>query len=111
MELGKNSESKRFTGAAIAGIAAISLGGCGSEAPEPDVTYNESVSVTYNDDGTRWIDHGEDYPRVYQYCEAGYLNSVTANGDGYEESSGGFEIDLHPACEDGKLTPEDFLHE
>jgi hypothetical protein len=109
MEIGRNSETNRFTGAALAGIAAISLTGCSEssieEFPEASVTYEDGIRIVNFD--------SEHIADTISYCdgneEDGYdlveVNALNLDGDGGNSMT---RTPDHKACENGTLTEDDF---
>lgn len=113
MEIGRSSEVNRLTGAALIGITAISLTGCGSETP---IEEFPEASVTYDDKGRRITDFtSDDFADIIAFCdgnsEDGFdlveQTSITWNGNAGAGNSM-TRTAGHPACGDGVLTEADF---
>lgn len=98
-------------------ISAIALSACGGTdtPPEPKQTEkieNPSTQNTYYEDGTRitTFSDSENYASVLSYCDGPDLLEQTAFMRGYKRGAGNSieRTPNHPACADGKLTPDDF---
>jgi hypothetical protein len=110
-----------FNRAALVAVPlfAVALTGCGDDDPVPieqaqsttvapnkDATY---PAYTYYANGTRWTDFENDGGALggsFEWCEGADLVAQTTT---YYNSGNSRERSVaHPACADGKLTPEDF---
>lgn len=88
-------------------VVALSLGAaaCGSRTGSEVVSRENvepSISVSYLEDGTRYTETRSG--NFTSFCDGNDLV------DAYNGRNGGgiSRTFNHPACEDGKLTPEDF---
>lgn len=91
--------------ASMAGL--LALAGCGDEGAES--VYSSEVTATYYPDGSRLVNHGDDYPTVLQYCDGGDLVSTSPVSDSYGDAGGIYERNTdHAACDDGVLLSEEF---
>lgn len=100
-------------------LSAVALSACGEAytPPEPNPKQTEkienpSTQNTYYEDGTRitTFSDSEDYAPLLSYCDGPDLLDQTAFMQGYKKGAGNSieRTPSHPACADGKLTPDDF---
>ena len=113
MEKSPNTFNKLALVTAL-GLGSLGLAACG-EAPEnKDVTIemkgNGNVSHQYLDDGSRITKiHGR-FSDTLAYCDGDDLVEQTHHHKYMNSGSGNAiarSVD-HPACDDGRLSPEDF---
>lgn len=111
----------RKTAAAILlGVSSLAIASCGgsaesatdSAAKKIDTIEQSGAQYTYFDDGSRMtIYQDEDnYADVLSFCDGRDLVDQTEFMTYFEKGAGNSierSVD-HPACADGKLTPDDF---
>lgn len=104
-------------GSALA-LSGLALSACSSDeyGNEPDnstlaeTTSGNAISHEYRQDGTRLTAIDDLFSSVLAYCDGHDLIEQTRHYKRYDSGSGNsIERSVeHPACIDGRLTPEDF---
>ncbi|MCA9331606.1 hypothetical protein KC968_01550 [Candidatus Saccharibacteria bacterium] len=119
-QLPSNGNMLRRTTAALAlCISAVAVTACGGNAePERDNGVIEtvdqtSVSHTYFEDGSRLTEYkdADNYAPILSHCDGRDLVDQTNFAKAPYKGAGN-AIDRavdHPACADGRLTPDDFI--